>query len=118
MKRRKPASPPVAESRPSAAKRLNPQPAKGDVPIDDALESSYAGEWIVRAALQSYSSLEHHIGDMTIEDCEKAFALEQATRRRKALLRRLLQRAVRLNELRYIAKWKAIWMEKGNKAKS
>jgi len=94
MKRRKPASPPVVESKPN------------DV------------DWVVRAALQSYSSLEHHIGDMTIEDCEKAFALEQATRRRKALLRRLLQRAVRLNELRYIAKWKAIWMEKGNKAKS
>lgn len=55
----------------------------------------------INTALASYESLSAVIVDLTEEEVLAALELESTTRRRKAIMCRLLRRAVRLNELKY-----------------
>jgi hypothetical protein len=89
-------------------RKPSPQPA-AKPPVDS---------WTIRAALQSYAALERHLSEMDLQDCELALEFEHSTRRRKVVLRRLLQRATRLNEREYVSRWEAKLWRKGNKAKS
>lgn len=59
---------------------------------------------VVSEALESYQKLVSVLEDMSLQDVHAALKLEADTLRRKAIMCRLLQRAVRLNERAYKAK--------------
>lgn len=52
-------------------------------------------------ALESYASLCSILHDLSLTEVLEALELESASRRRKAIMCRLLRRAVRLNELEF-----------------
>ena len=55
----------------------------------------------IRHALESYVSLNEVINDLTADEVAAALELEAATLRRRAIIERLICRAVRLNEIQY-----------------
>lgn len=63
-------------------------------------------KWYIDEALHSYSRLLEVLGTMTEEEVLAALELEASTRRRPTFLSRLVSRAVRLNELKYVAELK------------
>lgn len=54
-------------------------------------------------ALASYPSLKGVVNELTEEEVMAALELESATRRRQSIVLRLIARANRLNEVRYVA---------------
>lgn len=58
-------------------------------------------KWYLDQALTSYPSLKRVLSELTQEEVLAALDLESATLRRKSLIDRLIQRAVRLNEVVY-----------------
>lgn len=60
-------------------------------------------KWYLDQALASYPSLKGVLSELTHEEVMAALDLESATLRRKSLIDRLIQRAVRLNEVAYAA---------------
>jgi hypothetical protein len=63
-------------------------------------------KFLIGQALESFSALCSHINDMTEEEVLAALDLECGTNRRRSLIDRLIQRAVRLNEIRYTSQLK------------
>lgn len=58
-------------------------------------------QWIVQQALASYRALEENLEDLDEDEVIACLEFESQTTRRKAVLDRLISRAIRLNELRY-----------------
>lgn len=58
-------------------------------------------KWYLAQALESYPSLKRVLGELTEEEVLAALDLESSTLRRRSLIDRLIQRAVRLNEVNY-----------------
>jgi hypothetical protein len=58
-------------------------------------------KWHLSEALASYPSLKRVVGELTLEEVLAALDLESGTLRRRSLIDRLIQRAVRLNEIAY-----------------
>jgi hypothetical protein len=56
-------------------------------------------QWYVDRALESYASLTEVINDLTEPEVMAALDLEDATQRRRTIVERLMQRAVRLRTL-------------------
>jgi len=56
-------------------------------------------QWYVTRALESFLSLTEIINQLTEEEVLAALELEDATQRRRSIVERLLQRAVRLRTL-------------------
>ncbi len=63
-------------------------------------------KFTVGQALESYGALKAHLNDLTEEEVLAALTLESATRRRQSIIDRLISRAARLNELRYVTELK------------
>ena len=59
-------------------------------------------KWHVDQALHSTRSLMVVLPELTLKEILAALKLESETRRRKNILRRLIGRAARLNELEYV----------------
>jgi hypothetical protein len=57
-------------------------------------------------ALTSYPSLKTIVNELTEEEVMAALDVESATRRRQSIVLRLIARANRINELRYVAELK------------
>lgn len=57
-------------------------------------------------ALTSYPSLKGVVNELTEEEVMAALEIESATRRRQSIVLRLIARANRINELRYVAELK------------
>lgn len=57
-------------------------------------------------ALTSYPSLKTIVNELTEEEVMAALEVESATRRRQSIVLRLIARANRINELRYVAQLK------------
>lgn len=57
-------------------------------------------------ALTSYPSLKTIVNELTEEEVMAALEIESATRRRQSIVLRLIARANRINELRYVAQLK------------
>lgn len=57
-------------------------------------------------ALTSYPSLKGIVNELTEEEVMAALEIESATRRRQSIVLRLIARANRLNEVRYVAELK------------
>ena len=57
-------------------------------------------------ALTSYPSLKAIVNELTEEEVMAALEIESATRRRQSIVLRLIARANRINELRYVAELK------------
>lgn len=55
-------------------------------------------KWYVDKAIHSTRSLLEIINDLTLEEAMAALQIESASRRRSRIIRRLIGRAVRLNE--------------------
>jgi hypothetical protein len=60
-------------------------------------------QWYIGRALSSVNQLNAVLTELTEAEVFACLALEADTRRRKSVLRRLIGRAVRLNELTYAA---------------
>lgn len=60
----------------------------------------------VDQALTSYPSLKAIVNELTEEEVMAALTIESATRRRQSIVLRLIARANRINELRYVAELK------------
>ena len=60
----------------------------------------------VDQALTSYPSLKAIVNELTEEEVMAALTIESATRRRQSIVLRLIARANRLNEVRYVAELK------------
>lgn len=60
----------------------------------------------VDQALTSYPSLKAIVNELTEEEVMAALTIESATRRRQSIVLRLIARANRLNEIRYVAELK------------
>ena len=58
-------------------------------------------KWHVDKALHSVRSMLEVLPSMTADEVEAALVLESASRRRIAVIRRLIGRAARLNELKF-----------------
>lgn len=58
-------------------------------------------EFYVNEALHSFHSQRRILGRLTKEECLHALRLEAASRRRKSIIRRLIQRAVHVHERDY-----------------
>lgn len=59
-------------------------------------------QWYVSEALDSMRRLSEVIDELSEEEVHAALTLESGSRRRKSLINRLISRAVRLNELKYV----------------
>lgn len=57
-------------------------------------------------ALASYPSLKTIVNELTEEEVMAALDIESATRRRQSIVLRLIARANRINEIRYVAELK------------
>ena len=60
----------------------------------------------VGKALRSVASLNEVIAELTEEEVLAALQLESATQRRESVLNRLISRATRLNEIKYVSQLK------------
>jgi hypothetical protein len=60
-------------------------------------------DWYVTEALQSVARLNDILSEMTEAEVLKCLDLESQTSRRISIIDRLISRAVRLNELTYVA---------------
>lgn len=58
-------------------------------------------KWHIDKALASYPSLKEVLNELTQEEVLRALELESATLRRQSIIKRLIQRAVRLNEIEF-----------------
>ena len=56
-------------------------------------------KWYVNRALESYSSLNKIVNELTESEVMAALELEAASRRRHSIVTRLIQRAVRLQSI-------------------
>jgi hypothetical protein len=65
----------------------------------------------VGKALQSYGSLNSVVQELTEEDVMACLELEAASQRRASILNRLISRAARLNEVKYVANLKKLFLE-------
>lgn len=57
-------------------------------------------------AMQSFGSMSRALNDLTEEEVLAALELEVATQRRESVLNRLVSRAARLNEIKYVRQLK------------
>jgi hypothetical protein len=73
-------------------------------------------KWYLDQALASYPSLKGVLSELTQEEVMAALDLESATLRRKSLIDRLIQRAVRLNEIVYSRQLKERFHGKSTKS--
>lgn len=60
-----------------------------------------AGQWNITQALESARSLQEHIDQLPEKDVLAALELESGSRRRRSIIKRLIERAVRLNQTAY-----------------
>lgn len=60
-------------------------------------------QWYVSEALDSMRRLAQVIDELSEEEVLAALDLESGSRRRQSIIDRLISRAVRLNELHYVA---------------
>lgn len=58
-------------------------------------------QWYIGRALDSLASLNEVLTDLTEREVIHALTLESKSRRRQTVIDRLIQRAVRLNEITY-----------------
>jgi hypothetical protein len=63
-------------------------------------------KWYIDEALHSFPRLMHVLRDMSEEEVIAALKLECETRRRRSIMYRLVSRAARLNELKYVEELK------------
>jgi hypothetical protein len=63
-------------------------------------------EWYVGRALDSFQSLLEVLMELTADEVIAALELESQSRRRRAIVDRLVSRAIRLNEISYAAQLK------------
>jgi len=63
-------------------------------------------QWTLAQALRSYASLQEALPNLSEEDVLAALDLEAASRRRRSIMDRLIARAVRLRELKYVTQLK------------
>lgn len=56
-------------------------------------------KWYTDRALDSYAELNEVVGELTEEEVLACLTLEASTRRRRSILNRLIQRAVRLRSV-------------------
>lgn len=63
-------------------------------------------KFLIGQALESFSALNTHLNDLTEEEVLAALALESAAQRRRSVIDRLISRAARLNEVRYVRQLK------------
>lgn len=66
-----------------------------------------ATDWRIGQALDSYNSLCNVIGVLTEDELHKVLEIETSTRRRTSIIRRLISRLARINELRYVKELKS-----------
>jgi hypothetical protein len=59
-------------------------------------------QWYVTKALESARQLQDTIDELSEEEVIAALELESGSRRRGSIIDRLISRAVRLNELKYV----------------
>lgn len=69
----------------------------------------------INQALESYTALKEHLNDLTEEEVLAALDLEGATNRRQSIVVRLMSRAARLNEVRYVRQLKEKYHGKSKK---
>ena len=67
-------------------------------------------------ALDSYPSLKQIVNELTEEEVMAALDIESATRRRQSIVLRLIARANRLNEIRYVRQLKEKYHGKSKKS--
>lgn len=58
-------------------------------------------KWHIDKALASYPSLKEVLNELTQEEVLRALELESATLRRQSIIKRLIQRSIRLNEIEF-----------------
>jgi hypothetical protein len=63
-------------------------------------------KWHLGQALESFARLNEIITELTEDEVLAALELEAASRRRRSMIDRLISRAVRLNEMNYVANLK------------
>lgn len=63
-------------------------------------------KFLIGQALESFSALKEHLNNLTEEEVLAALSLESATQRRRSVIDRLISRAARLNEVRYVSQLK------------
>lgn len=63
-------------------------------------------KFLIGQALESVSALNTHLNDLTEQEVLAALALESAAQRRRSVIDRLISRAARLNEVRYVSQLK------------
>lgn len=63
-------------------------------------------KFLIAQALESFRSLNDRLGDLTEEEVLAALQLESTTLRRRSVVDRLISRAARLNEVRYVSQLK------------
>lgn len=63
-------------------------------------------KFLVGQALESFGALKKHLNNLTEEEVLAALSLESATQRRRSVIDRLISRAARLNEVRYVSQLK------------
>ena len=69
----------------------------------DVADMSKVSKSQISKALQNFASLREVITELTEEEVLAALQLESATQRRESVLNRLISRAARLNEIKYVA---------------
>lgn len=62
--------------------------------------------WFVSEALQSARRLQEIIDELSEEEVIAALELESQSQRRRSIIDRLISRAVRLNEIKYVVQLK------------
>lgn len=65
-----------------------------------------ARKFLIVQALDSFRGLNERLNELTEEEVLDALDLEGATRRRRSVIDRLISRAARLNEIRYVRQLK------------
>lgn len=65
-----------------------------------------ARKFLIVQALDSFRGLNERLNELTEEEVLAALDLEGATRRRRSVIDRLISRAARLNEIRYVRQLK------------
>lgn len=63
-------------------------------------------KFLIGQALESVSALNTQLNDLTEQEVLAALALESAAQRRRSVIDRLISRAARLNEVRYVSQLK------------
>lgn len=71
-------------------------------------------KFLIGQALESVSALNTHLNDLTEQEVLAALALESAAQRRRSVIDRLISRAARLNEVRYVSQLKEKYHGKEN----